>query len=109
VTVFLFAIEKQSTSEQVPVWCPDQSHLSIDQHRPNVSRKLLRERDGSLRPVARALKTANGLRQVDLHPAIAALLKEFVGDRTTGFLFCTENGKASVWVEHHPAAICTQH
>ena len=27
------------------------------------------------------LKTANGIRQVDLHSAIAALLKEFVGDR----------------------------
>lgn len=43
--------------------------------------------------VEQRLKTANGYRQVDLHPAIAALLKEFVGDRTTGFLFCTKNGK----------------
>ena len=39
------------------------------------------------------LKTANGGRQVDLHPAIAALLKEFVGDRKSGFLFCTRKGK----------------
>jgi integrase len=43
--------------------------------------------------VEQRLKTANGGRQVDLHPAIAALLKEFVGDRTTGFLFCTRTGK----------------
>jgi integrase len=39
------------------------------------------------------VKTANGGRQVDLHPAIAALLKEFVGDRKSGFLFCTRKGK----------------
>jgi integrase len=43
--------------------------------------------------VEQRLKTANGLRQVDLHPAIAALLKEFVGDRKSGFLFCTRVGK----------------
>jgi integrase len=43
--------------------------------------------------VEQRLKTANGFRQVDLHPAIAALLKEFVGDRKSGFLFCTRTGK----------------
>jgi integrase len=43
--------------------------------------------------VEQRLKTANGVRQVDLHPAIANLLREFVGDRKTGFLFCTRNGK----------------
>jgi integrase len=39
------------------------------------------------------LKTANGFRQVDLHPTIAGLLKQFVGDRKAGFLFCTRKGK----------------
>jgi integrase len=43
--------------------------------------------------VEQRLKTANGLRQVDIHPAIATLLKEFVGDRKSGFLFCTRTGK----------------
>ena len=43
--------------------------------------------------VEQRLKTANGGRQVGLHPAIAALLKEFVGDRRSGFLFCTRKGK----------------
>jgi integrase len=43
--------------------------------------------------VEQRLKTANGGRQVDLHPTIAALLKEYVADRTTGFLFCTRTGK----------------
>jgi len=43
--------------------------------------------------VEQRLKTKNGVRQVDLHPAIAALLREFVGDRKKGFLFCTRLGK----------------
>jgi hypothetical protein len=32
-------------------------------------------------------------RQVDLHPTIATFLKEFVGKRTSGFLFCARQGK----------------
>ena len=43
--------------------------------------------------VEQRLKTANGGRQVDLHPAIAAFLREFVGDRKSGFLFWTRKGK----------------
>jgi len=39
------------------------------------------------------LKTANARREVDLHPTIAALIKEFVGERTDGLLFCTRSGK----------------
>src|SRR5205823_5500125 len=41
----------------------------------------------------RGIKTANGFRQVDLHPSIAEMLKQFIGDRKTGFLFCTRKGK----------------
>jgi len=43
--------------------------------------------------VEQRLKTANGFRQVDLHPTIAGFLKQFVGDRNAGFLFCTRKGK----------------
>lgn len=43
--------------------------------------------------VEQLLKTANGFRQVDLHPAIAGLLKQCVGDRKTGFVFRTRKGK----------------
>jgi integrase len=39
------------------------------------------------------LKTASSHRKIDLHPAIATMLKEFVGERKKGFLFCTRNGK----------------
>jgi integrase len=43
--------------------------------------------------VEQRLKTTNGFRQVDLDPAIADLLKEFVGDQKSGFLFHTTAGK----------------
>jgi integrase len=43
--------------------------------------------------VEQRLKTANGFRQVDLHPTIAGLLQQFVRDRKAGFLFCTRKGR----------------
>ncbi len=39
------------------------------------------------------LKTASAEREVDLHPAIAALLQAYVGERKSGFLFASRNGK----------------
>jgi integrase len=39
------------------------------------------------------LKTANGKREVELHSSVAAMLREFIGDRTSGLLFCSRNGK----------------
>ena len=38
-------------------------------------------------------KTANAFRTVDLHPDVAALLKEFIGDRTKGFIFQASSGR----------------
>jgi integrase len=43
--------------------------------------------------VEERLKTASALRKVDIHPTIAAMLQEFVGERESGFLFCTRNGR----------------
>jgi integrase len=37
-------------------------------------------------------KTANAFRQVDLHPTVAALLRDFIGDRKDGFIFRTRTG-----------------
>ncbi len=37
------------------------------------------------------LKTESGVRDIDLHPSIAAMLRRFIGDRTSGFLFCSKN------------------
>jgi len=39
------------------------------------------------------LKTDNGAREVDLHPSVAEMLRRFIGNRTSGLLFCTRNGK----------------
>ena len=38
------------------------------------------------------LKTANGVRDIDLHPDVAAMLQRFIGSRSSGFLFCSKNG-----------------
>jgi len=43
--------------------------------------------------VEKRVKTASAERQVDLHPSVAELLRGFVGERTTGFLFQSRNGK----------------
>jgi len=58
--------------------------------------------------VEQRLKTPSAMREVDLHPAIAQLLKGFVGDRKSGFLFTSRNGKplssSNVIKRHlHPA------
>ncbi len=39
------------------------------------------------------LKTPSAERDVDLHPVIAGLLKAYVGERKSGFLFSSRNGK----------------
>ena len=62
-------------------------HLSSDFLTVFINQKVHQGR------VEQRLKTTNGRRQVDLHPTIGALLKEFVGDRKSGFLFRTRQGK----------------
>jgi integrase len=39
------------------------------------------------------LKTKAGERDVDLCSELSALLREYIGNRTSGLLFCTRNGK----------------
>jgi integrase len=38
-------------------------------------------------------KTHSALREVDLHPSLAAILKAFIGERKSGLLFQTKNGR----------------
>ena len=38
-------------------------------------------------------KTVNAFREVDLYPSVSALLKSYVGERTSGLLFSTAAGK----------------
>ena len=37
-------------------------------------------------------KTVNAFRQVDSHPSVAAMLRDFIGDRKQGFIFGTRTG-----------------
>lgn len=62
-------------------------HLSADCSIISIEQKARQGR------VDRRLKTANAKRQVDLHPDIAKLLKQFIGTRSSGFLFQTKTGK----------------
>ena len=39
------------------------------------------------------LKTSNGEREIDLPKSVAKLLMDFIGDRKSGFLFCSKNSK----------------
>jgi hypothetical protein len=61
-------------------------HISDDFLTVSIRQKV---RNGRVEPF---LKTENGLRDIDLHPEVAAMLKRFVGNRTSGFLFCSKNG-----------------
>jgi integrase len=49
-----------------------------------------RSRKGEIVPTP---KTDAGFRDVDLHPLVAKMLREYVGNRKSGFLFETETGK----------------
>jgi integrase len=61
-------------------------HISSDFRTLTVAQKAKR---GIIQPY---LKTKNGIREVDLCPSLAAMLKEYVGLRTSGLLFCTSTG-----------------
>jgi integrase len=39
------------------------------------------------------LKTTNGKRYVELHSGIAAMLRKHIGQRKSGYVFCTEDGE----------------
>jgi hypothetical protein len=62
-------------------------HVSSDCLTVSVKQKA---RQGK---VERRLKTVSAYREVDLNPDVAKLLNEFIGTRTSGFLFQTSNGK----------------
>jgi integrase len=67
--------------------------IEIDKHiASDFSLLKIRQKARHCKIEAR-LKTASALRDVDLHPDIARTLKEYVGERKSGFLFSTRNGK----------------
>jgi Phage integrase family len=61
-------------------------HISEDCRTLYIRQKAKR---GVIQPY---MKTQNGERDVDLCNSLAAMLKEFIGKRTSGLLFCTSTG-----------------
>ena len=50
------------------------------------------QREKNVNALKPHLKTEAGLRDIDLHPHAARILRNFIGDRKSGFLFQTANG-----------------
>ena len=66
--------------------------IEIDKHiTDDFSTVQIRQKawNGCIQPF---LKSNNGLREIDLHPSTSAMLRTFVGDRTSGLLFCSKSG-----------------
>jgi integrase len=68
--------------------------IEIDKHiQPNCSIIYVRQQRGKNEDrVKKHLKTESGCRDVDIHPDAAAILRNFIGNRRSGFLFHTANG-----------------
>ncbi len=67
--------------------------IEIDKHLSSDRSTIIVNQKARHCKVEHRLKTASAFRQVDLHPDIAKLLREFIGTRTSGFLFQTKTGK----------------
>ena len=67
--------------------------VEIDKHISPDFRTIRVRQQARHCKVREKLKTPNALRDADIHPDIAALLKALVGDRKSGFLFASRNGK----------------
>jgi hypothetical protein len=67
--------------------------IEIEKHiSPDFSTISIREKARHCK-IEQRLKTASALRDVDIAPAVSALLKAFVGERKSGFLFKSRKGK----------------
>jgi Phage integrase family len=63
-------------------------HFSCGREHDYIRQKVRR------RKLEDFLKTEGGRRDVDICPALAEMLKKYVGDRTSGFLFQNKNGNS---------------
>ena len=67
--------------------------LRIEQHiSDDRSTLFVRQQRGNKGGVKLTLKTDAGFRDIDLHPALAKMRSDYIGDRKEGFLFQTRNG-----------------
>jgi len=68
--------------------------LEIGKHiSPDCSVVYIRQQRSRKGEIASTPKTDASYRDVDVHPFVAKLLREYIGDRKSGFLFETETGK----------------
>ena len=66
--------------------------LEIGKHISEDCRTLYIRQKAKRGEIQSYMKTPNGERDVDLCMALAAMLKDFIGTRTSGLLFCTSTG-----------------
>jgi integrase len=68
--------------------------IEIDKHiEPDCSIIYVRQqREKDMNALKPHLKTEAGLRDIDFHPDAARILRNFIGNRKSGFLFQTANG-----------------
>jgi len=64
----------------------DIKHISPDCSTIKIHQKAWRGR------MQQFLKTEDGKREIDLHSSVAAMLREFIGERKSGLLFCSKAG-----------------
>jgi integrase len=79
-----------------------EKHISLDFRTVTIEQKVRHCK------VEYRVKTDSAKRKVDLHPSVANLLQEFIGERRKGFLFQSRNGKplssSNILKRHlHPA------
>jgi len=67
--------------------------LEIDKHISEDCRTLYVRQKAKRGVIQQHLKTRNGERDVDLCSELAKLLREHIGTRTSGLLFCVRNGE----------------
>ena len=66
----------------------DKDHTTI-----GADCKIIHVRKSVWRGQEQAPKTGNAVRDIDVHPSLAAMLKEFTDTRRSGWLFQTRSGK----------------
>jgi len=67
--------------------------LEIDKHISKDCRTLYIRQKAKRGIIQHYMKTQNGERDIDLSVSLAEMLKDFIGNRTSGLLFCTSTGK----------------
>jgi len=66
--------------------------LEIEKHFADDFTTILVRQQAKGRTLTRDVKTRNAIRDIDIHPEVAKLLREFIGNRKSGLLFSSQNG-----------------